>query len=60
MNAVYDLVKDVYQGDAVIPINKRNTKNPEKLPAGKDVFFKDGQEYGIVLPNEMVTEGIHV
>ena len=34
VNAVYDLVKDVYQGDAVIPLNKRNTKDPEKLPAG--------------------------
>ena len=29
VKAVYDLVKDICQGDAVIPLNKRNTKNPE-------------------------------
>lgn len=33
MKAVYDLVKDVYQGEAMIPLNKRNAKFPEKLPA---------------------------
>lgn len=27
VKAVYDLVKDVCQGEAVIPLNKRNTKN---------------------------------
>lgn len=49
VNAVYDLVKDVYQGDAVIPLNKRNTKDPEKLPAGNPVcdaglaMHKDGK-----------------
>ena len=49
VKAVYDLVKDVYQGDAVIPLNKRNTKDPEKLPAGNLIcdaglaMHKDGK-----------------
>ena len=49
VNAVYNLVKDIYQGDAVIPLNKRNTKSPEKLPAGNPVcdaglaMHKDGK-----------------
>lgn len=34
VKAVYDLVKDAYQRDAVIPLNKRNTKFSEKLLAG--------------------------
>ena len=37
VKAVYNLVKDVYQGEAVIPLNKRNTKSPEKLPAGNPI-----------------------
>ena len=37
VNAVYDLIKDVYQGDAVIPLNKRNTKDPKKLSSGNPV-----------------------
>lgn len=32
--AIYNLVKDVYEGEAVIPLNKRNTKNSKKLPVG--------------------------
>lgn len=32
--AVYNLVKDVYEGDAIIPLNKRGTKDPQKIPAG--------------------------
>lgn len=32
--AVYNLVKDVYEGDTVIPLNKRGTKDPQKMPAG--------------------------
>lgn len=49
VKAVYDLVKDVYHGDAVIPLNKRNTKDPEKLPAGNPIckaglaMHKDGK-----------------
>ena len=34
---VYHLVKDVYAGDAVIPLNKRNTKSPKKLPVGNPI-----------------------
>ena len=33
-NAIYSLVKDVYCGDAVIPLNRRGTKAPKKLPCG--------------------------
>lgn len=49
--AVYNLVKDVYHGECVIPINKRNTKNPKKLPSGHPVcdaglaMVKDGKCY---------------
>ena len=49
VNTVYHLVKDVYQGDAVIPLNKRNTKDPEKLSAGNPIcdaglaMHKDGK-----------------
>ena len=31
---IYNTVKDFYEGECCIPINKRNTKNPEKLPSG--------------------------
>lgn len=34
---VYSLVKDVYNGDAFIPLNKRNAKNPKKLPIGNPI-----------------------
>lgn len=49
VKAVYNLVKDVYQGEAVIPLNKRNTKSPEKLPVGSPIcdaglaMHKDGK-----------------
>lgn len=49
VKAIYDLIKDVYRGDAVIPLNKRNTKSPEKLPAGNPIcdaglaMHKDGK-----------------
>ena len=48
---VYDLVKDIYNGEAVIPLNKRNTKNPDKLPAGRLLcsaglaMHKDGKTF---------------
>lgn len=32
--AIYNLVKEVYEGQAVIPLNKRGTKDLKKLPAG--------------------------
>lgn len=31
---IYNIVKVVYDGDCVIPLNKRNTKNPKKLGNG--------------------------
>ena len=31
---IYNTVKDIYDGDCVIPLNKRNTKNPKKLKNG--------------------------
>lgn len=31
---VYDTVKDIYDGEAVIPLNTRNSKNPKKLSPG--------------------------
>lgn len=34
VKAIYNTVKDVYEGDCVIPLNKRNTKNPKKLSSG--------------------------
>ncbi len=34
---IYNTVKDVYQGDCYIPINKRNTKSVKKLPIGNPV-----------------------
>ena len=49
VKAVYNLVKDVYHGECVIPLNKRNTKNPKKLPSGHPIceaglaMHKDGK-----------------
>jgi len=43
------LVKDIYEGDAVTPMNKRNTKDPRKLPVGNPIcgaglaMSKDGK-----------------
>lgn len=51
VKAVYDLVKDVYQGETVIPLNKRNTKDPDKLPGGRLLcpaglaMHKDGKTF---------------
>lgn len=47
--AVYTLIQDVYHGDCVIPLNKRNTKNPKKLASGHPIceaglaMHKDGK-----------------
>ena len=47
--AVYNLIQDVYHGDCVIPLNKRNTKNPKKLASGHPIceaglaMHKDGK-----------------
>lgn len=49
VKAVYHLVKDIYQEDAKIPLNKRNTKRPEKLSANNSIcdaglaMHKDGK-----------------
>jgi len=46
---VYDLVKNVYEGEAFIPLNQRNTKDPKKLPVGNPIcdaglaMHKDGK-----------------
>ena len=46
---VYNTVKKLYKGDAVIPLNKRNTKDPAKLPVGNLIcdaglaMHKDGK-----------------
>jgi len=34
---IYNTVRDVYHGDAYIPINPRNTKDPELLPVGNPI-----------------------
>jgi len=34
VKAIYNTVKDVYEGDCFIPLNTRNTKNPKKLAVG--------------------------
>ena len=48
---IYNTVKTVYNGDCAIPLNKRNTKNPEKFPSGHPLckagfaMNKDGKTY---------------
>ncbi len=37
VKAIYNTVRDLYHGDCVIPLNKRNTKNPAKLPCGAPI-----------------------
>ena len=50
---IYNTVKDVYHGDCIIPLNKCNTKNPQKLPSGHPVcdaglaMNKDGKSYDL-------------
>lgn len=34
---IYNTVKDFYGGECVIPLNKRNTKNPHMLPVGNPI-----------------------
>ena len=47
--AVYNLVKDTYEGEPIIPLNKRNTKDPHKLAVGNPIceaglaMHKDGK-----------------
>ena len=37
VKVIYNTVKNVYEGECYIPLNKRNTKNPKKLPSGRPV-----------------------
>ena len=49
VKVIYNTIKDVYHGDCVIPLNKRNTKSPKKLPSGHPIcdaglaMHKDGK-----------------
>lgn len=46
---IYNQVKELYHGDCIIPLNKRNTKNPKLLPQGNPIceaglaMWKDGK-----------------
>lgn len=46
---IYNQVKELYDGECIIPINKRNTKNPKLLPQGNPIceaglaMWKDGK-----------------
>ena len=46
---IYNQVKELYDGECIIPLNKRNTKNPKLLPQGNPVceaglaMWKDGK-----------------
>lgn len=47
---IYNTVRNVYNGDCVIPLNQRNTKNPKKLGCGNIIceaglaMHKDGKD----------------
>ena len=49
VKAIYNAVHDIYNGDCFIALNKRNTKNPKKLPSGNIIceaglaMHKDGK-----------------
>lgn len=49
VKAIYNTVKELYHGDCIIPLNKRNTKNPKKLASGHPIceaglaMHKDGR-----------------
>lgn len=49
VKVIYNTIKDVYHGDCVIPLNKRNAKSPKKLPSGHPIcdaglaMHKDGK-----------------
>lgn len=46
---IYHQIHTLYQGECIIPLNKRNTKNPKLLPQGNPVceaglaMWKDGK-----------------
>lgn len=35
--SIYELIRNKYHGECVIPLNKRNTKNPKKLSSGHPI-----------------------
>lgn len=37
VKAIYNTVRELYHGECVIPLNKRNTKSPAKLPCGAPI-----------------------
>ena len=37
VKAIYNTVRELYHGECVIPLNKRNTKNPARLPCGAPI-----------------------
>ncbi len=41
VKAIYNTVKEEYHGECVIPLNKRNTKNPKKLSSGHPICMRD-------------------
>jgi hypothetical protein len=49
VKTIYNSVKELYNGECVIPLNKRNTKNPKKLSTGHPIceaalaMHKDGK-----------------
>ena len=49
VKAIYNTVRNTYNGDCFIALNKRNTKNPKKLPSGNIIceaglaMHKDGK-----------------
>lgn len=49
VKSIYNQVKALYDGECIIPLNKRNTKNPKLLPQGNPVceaglaMWKDGK-----------------
>lgn len=49
VKAIYNLIRDAYHGEAVIPLNKRGTKNPKLLSCGNPIceaglaMSKDGK-----------------
>ena len=59
VKAIYNTVKDVYEGDCVIPLNKRNTKNPKKLSSGHPIceaglaMNKDESDKNTAVPSEI-------
>ena len=52
---LYNTVKDVYEGEAVIPLNNRSTKKPKKLAVGNPIC-----EAGLAMSKDGKTPDGHV